>query len=550
MTEESADNRRNFRKLVLAIEASYGKLSLLMALSDNWKHRNELIEKYETELTGKGTHCYRIKLDQQQYSLKQCLFDLARQEPELGNENAVVTVLGADELLGVRLRQDEKSSQEKLFFSLQWTREALRQFQVPVVLWLTPQIAGQLAQAAPDFWSWRGGVFEFSKPIAWTLADRPVAKTLSGLEDKPDSTKANPADIAKQIAELEAQDPESPLLTSLYMDLGAAYRTAVRYEDAVGAYKQAVKLGEARLGAEHVDVAMSLGKLACSYELMGNYSKAESLYQRSLEINELQLGVYHLDTAASLNNLALLYKRIGRYGEAESLYLRSLEIYESELGANHPDTAMSLNNLALLYESMGRYSEAEPLYLRSLRIKESQLGIDHPLTATSLNNLALLYESMGRYGEAETLYVRSLEIIESQLGADHPEMARSLNNLAALYYYMGRYSEAEPLYLRSLKIRELHLGADHSDTAESLNNLAALYESIGRYGEAEPLFLRAIQIDEKAFPSDHPYIEKDKNNFRRLLEKAIATGKTDQLSNHPLTQALLKELQIGQESSS
>ena len=379
MMEESADNKRSFRKLTLAIDASYGRLSLLMALSDNWKYRNQLIEQYETELRAKGTRCYRVKLDQQRYSLKQCLFDLTQQEPDLASQNAVVTVLGADELLSVRLRQDEKTSQEKLFFSLQWTREALRQFQVPVVLWLTPQIAGQLARAAPDFWSWRGGVFEFSKPIAMTLTNRPVAEDLVNTEETLEDSTAAPEQIAQQIAELEAQDPESPLLASLYMELGAAYKTLVRYADAAKAYEQAVKLRESQLGAAHVD------------------------------------------------------------------------------------TATSLNELALLYESMGRYSEAEPLLVRSLEIRETHLGAEHPYTATSLNNLALLYESMGRYSEAE------------------------------------------------------------------------------------PLYVRAIEIDEKALPSNHPQgVELDKRNFRGLLKQVIEAGKTDQLSDHPLTQAMLKELQTQQ----
>ena len=67
---------------------------------------------------------------------------------------------GGDELLGVRLQQP-KSAQERFFFSVQWTREGLRDFQLPIVLWVTEAVAQGLAQQAPDFWSWRGGVFEF-----------------------------------------------------------------------------------------------------------------------------------------------------------------------------------------------------------------------------------------------------------------------------------------------------------------------------------------------------------------------------------------------------
>ncbi|MEM9003554.1 MAG: tetratricopeptide repeat protein [Cyanobacteria bacterium P01_F01_bin.86] len=379
MAEDTPDrayeNQRNLRRLVLAIEASYGRLNLLIAVSDNWKHRDELMQRYETELQTKGTRCYRVRVDHQLPSLKQCLIKLAETEADWRSQQTVVTVLGADELLGVRLKHGEKSSQEKFFFSLQWTREALRQYQVPIVLWLTPPIAGHLAQLAPDFWSWRGGVFEFSQPIAWTLPERPERQEMRGRDFTSDESTANPEDLEQQIADLKIQDAESPLLASLYMELGAAYKATVQYAEAASAYEQAVQLRETQLGPEH------------------------------------------------------------------------------------PSTAMSLNNLALLYRSMGRYDEAEPLYVRSLAIKEAQLGPEHPSTATSLNNLAGLYESMGRYGEAE------------------------------------------------------------------------------------PLYVRALAIWEKSLPPEHPYISTSKTNFRYLLQAVIEANQTDQLSEHPLTQALLQELQ-------
>ncbi|WP_399367959.1 tetratricopeptide repeat protein [Thermoleptolyngbya sp. PKUAC-SCTB121] len=283
--------------------------------------------------------------------------------------------------------------------------------------------------------------------------------------------------------------------------------------------------------------------LAAFYYGQGLYSEGVRWAERCKKQVEERLGADHPSTATSLNNLAALYESMGRYSEAEPLYGRSLEIREAQLGADHPDTATSLNNLAGLYRAMGRYSEAEPLYGRSLEIREAQLGADHPDTATSLNNLAALYESMGRYSEAEPLYGRSLAIREAQLGADHPDTATSLNNLAALYESMGRYSEAEPLYGRSLAIREAQLGKDHPATATSLNNLAALYESMGRYSEAEPLYLRALLILVSQLGQEHPRSQTVWQNFVGFLLAAVQAGRAGELSDHPLTQALLTQVQ-------
>jgi len=50
----------------------------------------------------------------------------------------MLTVLGADELLGIRLNEP-KSAQEQFFFSVQWTREGLRDFTFPIVVDLLKQ---------------------------------------------------------------------------------------------------------------------------------------------------------------------------------------------------------------------------------------------------------------------------------------------------------------------------------------------------------------------------------------------------------------------------
>ena len=549
-SELATANQRSLRRLVLSVQAGLHKLNLLIAICDNPLYRDELIRTYEAELTANGIACYQTRLDRQQPSLKQSLLDWQAQTPDWHEASTLVTVRGGDELLAVRLQQP-KSAQERFFFSVQWTREALLDFQFPIVLWVTEAVAQGLAQQAPDFWSWRGGVFEFANPMAWQIPNQ-----LQGVEPQPEPTDqaeplADPIELEQQIAALQAEDAGSPLLDSLYQSLGETYYqrlergiTVDRPQEeakAIAAFEAAIVRREVL--TDPTPLATSLGYLAALYRSQGRYGDAEPLYQRSLQIREQQLGADHPDTATSLNNLAELYRSQGRYGEAEPLYQRSLQIDQQVYGEDHPEIATDLNNLAALYESQGRYGEAEPLYQRSLQIYEQQLGAEHPTTATSLNNLAGLYKSQGRYGEAEPLYLRSLQIIEQQLGADHPTTATSLNNLAALYRSQGRYGEAEPLFLRSLQIKEQQLGADHPATATSLNNLAELYRSQGRYGEAEPLYLRTLAILFNSLGQDHPNSQTVWKNFIALLTQVMQAGQTAQLSQHPLTQDLLRQMQ-------
>jgi hypothetical protein len=118
----------------------------------------QLFEK--AVLEGRGLYPI-FSVNWQDLSLRYALKQLIEHEPELqAGHPAVVTVQGIETLLSVRLDAPQ-SQQERFFGYLQWTREALRQFSFPVVLWMTGPVLIQLARQAPDFWSWRGGVFWF-----------------------------------------------------------------------------------------------------------------------------------------------------------------------------------------------------------------------------------------------------------------------------------------------------------------------------------------------------------------------------------------------------
>ncbi len=408
--EQAASNQRNLRRLVLSVQASLHKLNLLIAVCDNPRYRDELIRTYEAELTANGIICDQVRLDRQQPSLKQSLIDWQAHLDDRPSETPIiVTIRGGDELLGVRL-QESKSAQERFFFSVQWTREGLRDFQVPLVLWVTQAISQGLAQQAPDFWSWRGGVFEFVQPIAASfrspkedleIASRIGSTDRSELTDQSTSI-ADPDALAQQIADLQAEDLDSPLLESLYESLGEAYYQRLEQgisvdrpqeeANAIAAFKSAIVRRETL--ADLTLLATSLSYLGLLYRSQGRYSEAEPLYLKALDILQRQLGDDHPNVATSLNNLAGLHNSQGRYSEAEPLYLKALDILQRQLGDDHPDVANSLNNLALLHNSQGRYSDAEPLYRQALAIALQSLGEAHPNTETFWSNFRLFLQQV------------------------------------------------------------------------------------------------------------------------------------------------------------
>jgi tetratricopeptide (TPR) repeat protein len=545
-------NQDAYDDLIVSIEAGMGRLNLLIAVCDYEIFRQEIISRYQAELQP-DICCYDVTLFKEEPSLKAAIQQLVESEEYLQQRQpAVITVTGVEQLYFLKLGESQ-SEQEKFFGYLQWTREALREFPFAIVLWVTSQILVNLIKKAPDFWSWRNGVFHFVCKPNNTVHIQHIAPLRNILENdelaKLDDHKYSGlpiADLERLLKQIETQDnhKDPKLLASLYSQLGNIYSERVekgeapdyQYEQnlAIKYYLQAIDL-QTELGLE-TDLATSLNNLAELYKSQGKYEKAEPLYLQALELDIRLLGDNHPDVATSLNNLANLYKSQGKYEQAEPLYLQALELYTHLLGDNHPHVAASLNNLAALYESQGKYEQAEPLYLQALELYTHLLGDNHPHVAASLNNLAALYGSQGKYEQAEPLLLQTLELYTHLLGDNHPHIATSLNNLAGLYEFQGKYEQAKPLYLQALELSKRLLGDNHPHVAASLNNLAGLYKSEGKYEQAEPLLLQALALHKRLLGDNHPHVAISLNNLAGLYK---SQGKYEQ--SEPL---LLQALEI------
>ncbi|MFN6125944.1 MAG: tetratricopeptide repeat protein [Dolichospermum sp.] len=540
-------NEQTYLSLLVSLEAGIGMLQIFIAVCDADRQRENIIANYEQDLAP-NYNIYRVYLDSQEPSLKQAI----TQQVTL-TENAIAIVLGA-ETLGA-FNQNE--SLKKFFGYLQWTREALRELKMPIILWIPSRIYNQIPKQAPDFWSWRNGVFHFQPELSLVQGNFSINQSLGNIKDNQEVSVFSPEQLEASLAEaIQQWGADSSKTEVLYSQLGTLY--AKRVESAKSTDRQK----ELTLAQEYLEkaivlqtkfqklevLATSLNNLADLYYNQGKYSEAEPLYLDALEMRKRLFTGDYPDVASSLNNLAGLYYKQGRHSEAEPLLLDALEMRKQLFTGDHPDVATSLNNLASLYYSQGKYSEAEPLYLNGLEMTKRLFTGDHPDVASSLNNLASFYYSQGKYSEAEPLYLDALEMRKRLFTGDHPDVASSLNNLASFYYKQGKYSEAELLYLEALEMRKRLFTGDHPDVATSLNNLARLYHKQGKYSEAEPLYLDALEMRRRLFTGDHPNVATSLNNLANLYDSqgkyseaellyldALAMSERTLGANHPNT---------------
>ncbi len=335
----NSENNRNYQKLLSVIEASENTLSLFIAVCDDRHLRNKIIEAYERELSP-NIESYHIRIAQNEPSLKAAIYKIVQSEDFKNNQkNVLLTITGAEDLLFIH-HQGEKSQQDKFFGYLQWTREGLREFHYPIVLWITNQILVNLSRKAPDFWSWRKGVFHFiPEPSLMTVLqtdNRGVSYDNLG-ETYSDSLSLE--DLEELIANTEEKRGKNdPNLVTLYNRLGDIYFNQIRSGNSVnfpdekgkalGSYYQALDISR-EIGDRNGE-ASSYNNLGLAYYSLGEYQQAIQYYQQSLAITR-EIGDRNGE-ASSYNNLGNAYSSLGEYQQAIQYHQQSLAI-KTEIGA-------------------------------------------------------------------------------------------------------------------------------------------------------------------------------------------------------------------------
>jgi tetratricopeptide (TPR) repeat protein len=301
----------------------------------------------------------------------------------------------------------------------------------------------QLSSKAPDFWSWRGGVFRFIAPAF--VSDRTNFTPTIDSSFKPESASDLPIDeLLEQVAQISAKNPNSATLSTLFDRLGQAYTD--------------------RIDGNGVE----------------NRATAIEYFQRALAIQD-KLGLNRFNTLARLANL---YSRLSNWNEAEALYLECLKI-QTEIG-DRAGMASSWGVLGDIARNRGDYDKAESLYNQSLAVR-TELS-DRAGMAACWGSLGDIARNRGDYDRAKAFYQQSLKL-RTELG-NRAGMALSYGLLGDIASKQGDYDKAEALYQQSLAL-SIELG----DQARIATNWGCLGENElgrGNLNAAETWLKRAL----------------------------------------------------------
>ncbi len=166
----------------------------------------------------------------------------------------------------------------------------------------------------------------------------------------------------------------------------------------------------ARLDKDKPDDPMlpvMLGQLGYNYRQIDDLANAAKTFQRVVALDSKKQGYSGWSAT-----LAEILRATGHPKEALAMYEQS----EAQLAKVSPISAHAYDTtIADVLRELGEYKRAEKLLLDYRRYAEKTFGKRHPMYGMTEQSLAYLYMASGETGKAEKTLAESLEIAEKEL---------------------------------------------------------------------------------------------------------------------------------------
>ena len=257
--------------------------------------------------------------------------------PEVAEERAIIFLY------------DLTRGGERVWGYLEMQREALADRPHGLVFWMTPAERGEAVREAPNFWSQRSGVFDFT-----ISDDGALMQTRSQMAARP-AQFTDPPDWERQerlyrglLEEYEQRDdaPADTLL-DLYDKLFDLHYDMGHYQEAAELAQDQLAL--ARESENQAQVAAGLNNLGGVQQALGDLEGARASLERALALWREVFGEEHPQVATALNNLGSVQQDLGDLEGARASFERALRIFEQFLPPGHPNIEIVRGNL----ESLG-----------------------------------------------------------------------------------------------------------------------------------------------------------------------------------------------------
>ena len=303
------------------------------------------------------------------------------------------------------------------------------------------------------------------------------------------------------------------------------------------------------LGNEHPATLSTLNNLGVAYLSAGRRDEAVALLEKARSAAVATLGAEHPITLTTMSSLAIGYQHTGRLQEAIPLFERVRDGLVKTLGADHPETLTSLSNLAHAYQDAGRAQEAIALFEQAAAgIERRQFQCQH--AGCFISKAIVAFTAAGQLEKAETWRRKWMAFVRQHEGGESAAYACELAALGLNLLQQRKWTDAEPVLRESWEIRA-NKKADDWRTFNSMSMLGGALLGQKNYAAAEPLLVKGYEgMKARANTIPPAGASRIPEALDRLIELATATNRPDDLKQWQAEKAKLAARASGSQGTS
>ncbi|XP_059294130.1 protein KINESIN LIGHT CHAIN-RELATED 2-like isoform X1 [Lycium ferocissimum] len=300
--------------------------------------------------------------------------------------------------------------------------------------------------------------------------------------------------------------------------LGLIYDSKGDYEAALEHYVLA-GMAMAANGQE-AEVASIDGNIGDAYLSMARYDEAICAYQKALTMFKSTKGENHPSVASVYVRLADLYNKIGKFRESKSYCENALRIYTKAVPGSHPEEiASGLVDVSVIYESMNEPDQALKLLQKAIKVYGNAPGQQSTIAGIEAQ-IGVLYYILGEYTDSYNSLKNAVSKLREIGEKKSAIFGIALNQMGLASVQLYAINEAADLFEEARIILETECGPYHADTLGIYSNLAGTYDAMGRTDDAIEILEFVVGMREEKLGTANPDVDDEKRRLTDLLRES------------------------------
>ncbi|XP_016443401.2 protein KINESIN LIGHT CHAIN-RELATED 2 [Nicotiana tabacum] len=300
--------------------------------------------------------------------------------------------------------------------------------------------------------------------------------------------------------------------------LGLIYDSNGDYEAALEHYVLASMAMTA--SGQEADVASLDCNIGDAYLSMARYDEAICAYQKALTMFKSTKGENHPLIASVYVRLADLYNKIGKFRESKSYCENALRIYtKAAPGSSPEEIASGLVDVSVIYESMNEPDQALKLLQKAIKVYGNSPG-QQSIIAGIEAQIGVLYYILGKYMDSYDSLKNAVSKFRDIGEKKSAIFGIALNQMGLACVQRYAINEAADLFEEARIILETECGPYHADTLGIYSNLAGTYDAMGRTDDAIEILEFVVGMREEKLGTANPDVDDEKRRLTELLKES------------------------------